>query len=363
MSKKFPNRPRKPHNRYVNSPFSLGRHNLFRAMFGFCISLLLVYGLLFFWPIVPKYSNLAESVPKGYKVKILPHSGVSSIVNQLKSQGVSIWTWPFQLGSRLLFVGAKLKPGTYLFPQNASLGAVLMQLAKGDRIRESVSIVPGMTIWQVRGLLDSHPGLTHLTKGINSNELLAQLGLDYPGDEGIFYPDTYIFDPDEEDIAIYRRASLAMQKHLLAAWNEKIANSPLKNPYELLILASIVEKESGQPSDRKLIAAVFTNRLNKGMRLQTDPSVIYGIGPKFDGNLHKSDLRRDIPYNTYMRLGLPPTPISMPSQESLTAAAQPANDSSLYFVAKGDGSSHFSKTLSEHEDAVDLFQRKKVKNN
>ena len=363
MRKKFPNHSQYSKNGRMNSWFNFLNHGLFRAFIGCCIALTLAFGALFLWPIVPNTSNPIESVPKGYKVKILPHSGISSISTQLQSQGVRTWNWVFQLSSRMLFVGTKLKPGTYVLPLNSSLGAVLMQLARGERVRESVAIIPGMTIWQVRALIDSHPALTHITRGINSNELLAQLGLKYPGDEGIFYPDTYIFDPDDEDIAVYRRASQAMQRHLLSAWNEKNPQSPIKNPYELLILASIIEKETGQRSDRKLIAAVFTNRLNKRMLLQTDPTVIYGIGPKFDGNLHKSDLRKDIPYNTYMRPGLPPTPICMPSQESLMAAAQPANDPSLYFVAKGDGSSHFSKTLGEHEDAVDQFQRNKIKNN
>jgi UPF0755 protein len=225
-------------------------------------------------------------------------------------------------------------------------------------VKESIAIVPGMTARQLRQLVDAHPSLLHQTKGMSPKEILQKLNLNYPGLEGIFMPDTYIFDPDEADIEIYRRASQAMQKQLTQAWSQKEANSPLKTPYDLLKLASIVEKETGRSSDRGLVAAVFTNRLNKGMMLQTDPTVIYGIGPQFDGNLRKADLRKDNPYNTYMRKGLPPTPISMPSKESIQAAIHPATSNVLFFVAKGDGTSHFSQSLGEHEKAVDQYQRK-----
>jgi UPF0755 protein len=161
--------------------------------------------------------------------------------------------------------------------------------------------------------------------------LLQTLNLDFPSDEGIFFPYTYIFDPDEMDINIYQRASQAMQKQLNQAWQQRAPNLPLNSPYDLLILSSIIEKETGKNGDRGLIAAVFVNRLHKGMMLQTDPTVIYGIGPQFDGNLRKKDLRKDNPYNTYMRKGLPPTPIAMPSKESLRAATHP-NKARLYIL-------------------------------
>jgi UPF0755 protein len=283
---------------------------------------------------------------------------LASIAKQLQDQGISVYTLPFQASAKALFVGSKLKPGTYQLPIGASLGKILLQMARGDRVRESIAIIPGMTIWQLRALIDSHPALVHQTKGLSSNALLQSLNLSFPNDEGLFFPDTYVFDPGESDVSIYRRASLAMQKQLTQIWEQKPANSPLKTPYELLILSSIIEKETGKSSDRGFVAAVFINRLNKGMMLQTDPTVIYGIGPQFDGNLRKADLRKDSPYNTYMRKGLPPTPIAMPSKESLLAIVHPAQSKALYFVAKGDGSSHFSETLNEHESAVDLYQRK-----
>lgn len=316
----------------------------------------IIYGYIFLLPVVPSKANISNQ--QAYKVKIQPQSGLASIGMQLQEQGVRTGSIELQISARLLFVGSKLKPGTYLFPLDSSLGKLLLQIARGDRIRESLAIIPGMTIWQLRAIVDAHPALIHQTKGMGTKELLQSLELFYPGDEGIFLPDTYIFDPDEPDTNIYRQASQAMQKQLTQMWAQKEASSPLRSPYELLILASIVEKETGRLSDRGLVAAVFTNRLGLGMPLQTDPTVIYGIGPKFDGNLRKTDLRRDNPYNTYMRKGLPPTPIAMPSKESIQAAAHPAASKALYFVAKGDGSSHFSKSLSEHEAAVNLYQRK-----
>ena len=319
--------------------------------------LFFLYSTIFLWPVVPSISNIPEG--GSYKVKIAPQSGLTAISKQLLEQGVALNVMTFQVAARALFIGSKLKPGTYLLTPRASLGNILLQIARGDRVRESVAIIPGMTIWQLRSLIDSHPALVHQTKGMSSKELLQAIGLSYPGDEGLFYPDTYIFDPDDSDMSIYRRASQAMQKQLTATWGQKSMASPLKTPYDLLILGSIVEKETGRAGDRGLVAAVFINRLNLNMPLQTDPAVIYGIGPKFDGNLRKTDLRKDSPYNTYMHKGLPPTPIAIPSKESLLAVMNPAKSDAIYFVARGDGSSHFSKTLKEHENAVDQFQRKR----
>ncbi len=316
----------------------------------------ILYGAIFLPPIVPNQSNTVDGT--SYRVKINPNSGLTSIADQLSGQGLAVNSVSLHLGARSLWVASKLKPGTYLLPNGASLGKVLLQFARGDRVRESIAIIPGVTIWQLRYLMDSQSAMIHRTKGMSNKELLQQLNLNYSSDEGLFLPDTYVFDPDELDLNIYRRAAQAMQKQLLQIWEQRDSGLPLKTPYELLILASIVEKETGRLSDRNLVSAVFINRLNKGMPLQTDPTVIYGIGPKFDGNLKKADLRRDTPYNTYMNKGLPPTPIAMPSKESILAAAHPAKSNALFFVAKGDGSSHFSQNLKEHEAAVDRYQRK-----
>ncbi|WP_114689716.1 endolytic transglycosylase MltG [Polynucleobacter necessarius] len=315
-----------------------------------------LYGGIFLIPVVPGKSTGEEAAV--YRAKISPHSSLAGIAGQLKEQGLSINPFVLHVAARSLLLSSKLKPGTYLFPMGASLGQILLQIAKGDRVRESVAIIPGMTIWQLRNLINSHPAITHQTTKMSNKELLQNLNLSYPSDEGIFFPDTYIFDTEESDLNVYRRAAQAMHKQLTQIWDQREANLPLKTPYELIILASIIEKETGRLSDREMISAVFMNRLNKGMPLQTDPTVIYGIGPKFDGNLRKTDLRKDTAYNTYMHKGLPPTPIAMPSKESIFAGAHPAKSNALFFVAKGDGSSHFSESLKEHESAVDQYQRK-----
>jgi len=348
MSKKFQKRAL-----FINST----KKGLTHQKWVYCLlGLVFLYGFIFTWPVVPSIPNNGDV--STYKVKINSQSSLSSIASQLHEQGIGVGRFSMQIGSRALIVGGKLKPGTYLLPLNASLGKILLQIAHGDRVRETITIIPGTTIWQLRSLIDNHPALIHQTKGLSSRELLQALNLSYPGDEGLFFPDTYVFDPDEADIAIYRRASQAMQKQLGLIWAEHSPESPLKTPYELLTLASIIEKETGKASDREMVAAVFVNRLNQGMLLQTDPTVIYGLGQKFDGNLRKADLRNNSPYNTYVHKGLPPTPIAMPSHESLMAAVHPANSDVLYFVSKGDGTSHFSKTLNEHETAVDRYQKK-----
>lgn len=320
------------------------------------IMVTIFYGAIFTVPVVPNRTNTSDAAT--YKVKINPQSGLRSIAQQLNDQGIGLNSLLLHLSARSLFVSSKLKPGTYLLPIDASLGKILLQIARGDRVRESIAITPGMTIWQLRALMNAHTAVIHETKGMSSRNLLQNLNLNYPSDEGIFLPDIYIFNPDELDLNLYQRAAQGMQKQLNQIWDQREKGLPLKTPYELLILASIIEKETGRKSDRNLVAAVFINRLNKGMRLQTDPTVIYGIGPKFDGNLRKADLRKYTPYNTYMNKDLPPTPIAMPSKESLLAAAHPAKSNALFFVAKGDGSSHFSDNLKEHEAAVNQYQRK-----
>jgi UPF0755 protein len=317
---------------------------------------LVFFGTLFLWGVVPSTANDPVRLG-GYTAKVNPKSGVASIALQLRSQGIEVNGILFQLGARALLVHAKLKPGTYLFPLDASTATILLKLARGDSIKESIAFVPGTPIWQLRQIVDAHPALEHQTKGLSSAAFSKAVGLSHTNAEGLFFPDTYVFDPGDSDLVIYRRAAGAMQKNLANAWSRVPNANVLKTPYDLLILASIIEKETGKASEREQISAVFHNRLKIGMRLQTDPTVIYGIGPRFDGNLRKVDLRRDSPYNTYMRAGLPPTPIAIPSMESLLAAANPAKSDALYFVAKGDGSSHFSKSLLEHEKAVDQYQR------
>jgi UPF0755 protein len=219
------------------------------------------------------------------------------------------------------------------------------------------TLVDGWTFAQWRARLDQHPDLKHETRDLAEAEIAARLGIEGGRIDGWLFPDTYLFDKQSSDLELFARAHRAMRKKLDGAWSERDQGLPYRNPYEALIMASIIEKETGRADDRTLVAAVFVNRLRKGMLLQTDPTVIYGLGEKFDGNLRKRDLQADTPYNTYTRSGLPPSPIAMPGTAAIQAALHPADSDALYFVARGDGSSQFSKTLDEHNKAVSKYQK------
>jgi UPF0755 protein len=208
----------------------------------------------------------------------------------------------------------------------------------------------------LRSVLDGHPALKHDSTGLSEVQILQRLGIDKASAEGLFFPDTYIFAVSSSDLALLKQAYARMQTKLQALWEERAPGLPLRNPYEALIFASIVEKETGRNDERELVAAVFINRLKRGMRLQTDPTVIYGLGPAFDGNLRRRDLLADNSYNTYTRYGLPPTPIAMPGEAAIRASLNPAQSPALYFVARGDGSHQFSSNLVEHNRAVNKFQ-------
>ena len=206
-------------------------------------------------------------------------------------------------------------------------------------------------------MLDEHPSIAHRTSELSDADILERLGIPEASPEGLFFPDTYHFGIGNSDLYVLRHAYRLMQSHLNAQWEKRSPEVPLASPYQALILASIVEKETGSAEDRPLVAAVFVNRLRKQMLLQADPTVIYGMGEDFDGNIRKRDLTTDTPYNTYTRTGLPPTPIAMPGLASLTATLNPPTSDVLYFVSKGDGTSYFSRTLGEHERAVTKYQR------
>jgi UPF0755 protein len=237
---------------------------------------------------------------------------------------------------------------------------VLEKIARGDVNEYVATVIEGWTLQKMRGELDSNPALTHDTAGMTDTDLLRAIGateVDKASAEGLFFPDTYLFDKGTSDLAVYKRAYRLMQARLTEAWNTRAQNLPYKTPYEALIMASIVEKETGRASDRPLVAAVFANRLRIGMPLQTDPSVIYGLGPAYGGKLRKKDLQTDTPYNTYTRMGLPPTPIALPGVAALNATLNPAASNALYFVSRGDGSSIFSDNLGDHNKAVDKYIR------
>lgn len=261
--------------------------------------------------------------------------------------------WWFRLSGE----SRKIKAGSYELDQGTNPRSLLRKLVQGEEALRSVTLVEGWTFRQVRAALRKAEQLKPQTQDLSDSAIMAQLGKPGVHPEGRFFPDTYTYSKGSGDLAVLQRAMRAMDKKLEAAWAQRAPHSPLQTPEQALTLASIIEKETGQISDRPLIGAVFSNRLRIGMRLQTDPTVIYGLGETFDGNLRKGDLQTDTPWNTYTRAGLPPTPIAMPSKAALLAAVQPAQSKALYFVAKGDGSSQFSTTLDEHNRAVNKYQR------
>jgi UPF0755 protein len=253
----------------------------------------------------------------------------------------------------------KIRAGSYQVSTGVTPRTLLDKMVKGDEVMATVRLIEGWTLRQFRAELAKAPDLRQTTAAMSEAELMKALGVMAKSLEGRFFPDTYAFSKGASDLAVLKRSYAAMQRQLEAAWAERAADTPLRNLDEALTLASIVEKETGAAKDRGLVAGVFVNRLRIGMPLQTDPTVIYGLGERFDGNLRKVDLLTDGPYNTYTRGGLPPTPIAMPGRASLLAAVKPDRTKALYFVARGDGSSHFSESLTEHNRAVNQYQLRK----
>ncbi len=251
----------------------------------------------------------------------------------------------------------QIRAGSYELARGATPRTLLQMLVRGEESLRSVTLVEGWNWRQVRQALSRAEQLKPDTENLSDEMIMSQLGRAGLPAEGRFFPDTYTYAKGSSDLAVLRRALHAMERKLDAAWAQRAPDTPLKTPTEALILASIVEKETGKPADRAMISGVFVNRLRIGMMLQTDPTVIYGLGEAFDGNLRKRHLQADTAWNTYTRAGLPPTPIAMPGKASLLAAVQPAQTKALYFVARGDGSSQFSATLDEHNRAVNKFQR------
>jgi UPF0755 protein len=253
--------------------------------------------------------------------------------------------------------GRAIKAGSYELERGITPRRLLDKLARGEEALRAITLVEGFNFRQFRAVMAKGEQLKPDTGRLTDAEIMKLLGREGQHPEGRFFPDTYTYAKGSSDVAVLRRALRAMDRRLAAAWAQRSPQSVLKTPDEALTMASIVEKETGKAGDRTLISAVFHNRLRVGMPLQTDPTVIYGMGATFDGNLRKADLQRDTPWNTYLRAGLPPTPIAMPGKAALLAAVQPAPVKSLYFVAKGDGTSQFSDSLDEHNRAVNKYQR------
>ncbi len=292
---------------------------------------------------------------------IQPGSSLSSAAQQIGAAGVPMQVRLFELLGRVTGKGNKLKAGSYEIKPGTTPLRLLDQLARGEFAQESVVIIEGWTFKQMRTALNQHPGLRHDTANMSERELLARIAPQYQNAEGLFFPDTYLFAKGSSDWQIYKQAHSMLHKRLTQAWEQRDARLPYASPYDALIMASIIEKETGQKSERGKIAGVFLNRLKQGMLLQTDPTVIYGMGERYQGKIYKRDLETDTPYNTYTRSGLPPTPIALPGVASLTAALEPTPTSALYFVARNDGSSQFSDNLTEHNRAVNKYQRQPAK--
>ncbi|MEM5371103.1 endolytic transglycosylase MltG [Paraburkholderia azotifigens] len=293
-------------------------------------------------------------------VTIKPHSSLRSVTTQLNRGGVPVEPELFVLMTRALGLQTALKSGNYEFKQGITPYDVLQKIARGDVNEYVATIIEGWTFKHMRAELDANPALKHDTAGMADADLLKAIGApETPTGtgEGLFFPDTYLFDKDTSDLDVYRRAYRLMKLRIDEAWAARAPGLPYKTPYDALTMASIVEKETGKASDRPMVAGVFANRLRVGMPLQTDPTVIYGLGDSYTGHLRKKDLQTDTPYNTYTRMGLPPSPIALPGVASLQAALNPAPTSALYFVSRGDGSSIFSDTLGDHNKAVDKYIR------
>lgn len=289
--------------------------------------------------------------------EIAPGTGFRGAIRQMAAAGVQVGGWRFELLARALGRAQDIKAGSYELLRPVTPLELLGKLTRGDVTQAEIKLIEGWTFRQFRAALDQSPYLRHETQGLDNAQVMARIGASETEPEGLFFPDTYLFAKGSVDIAVLRRSYHAMRRHLAQEWAARDSKVPYRTPYEALIMASIIEKETGRPADRDLIGGVLVNRLRIGMRLQADPTVIYGLGQKFDGNLTKAHLQEDGPYNTYTRAGLPPTPIDMPSRASLHAAMQPGKTDALYYVSRGDGSSEFSRTLNDHNRAVTKYQR------
>jgi UPF0755 protein len=288
---------------------------------------------------------------------VLPGSSVGVASQQIAAAGVPVNPFLFSLLARVTEKASRIKAGSYELKPGTSPRRLIEQLVRGEFAQESLTIIEGWTFKQMRQAIAGSKGLKHDTADLSDKELMAKISPDYKAPEGLFFPDTYLFAKGSSELSIYKQAHAMLMQRLNAAWSKRDPNLPYANPYQALVMASIVEKETGQKSERAMIAGVFVNRLKQGMLLQTDPTVIYGMGDKYDGKIHKKDLETDTPYNTYTRAGLPPTPIALPGVQSLEAALGPAKTEALYFVSRGDGTSKFSGNLTDHNRAVNQFQR------
>jgi len=310
-------------------------------------------GYFMYWAQEPITGPEAEAI----EFSVIPGSGAHAAGQQIAEAGVPIRPLLFNLLARVTNKSSKIKAGSYELKPGTTPLRLIDQLARGEFAQEQLTIIEGWTFRQMRAAIAAHKGLKHDTIALSDAEVMNAIGSDYKQAEGMFFPDTYLFAKGASDLQIYKQAHAMLLTRLNDAWAKRDPSLPYKSPYDALTMASIVEKETGQKSERGMIAGVFVNRLKLGMMLQTDPTVIYGMGVKYEGKIRKKDLETDTPYNTYTRGGLPPTPIALPGVQSLSAALAPAKTQALYFVSRGNGTSKFSDNLTDHNRAVNQYQR------
>ncbi len=331
---------------------------------GFRIVGLLVLGLSFVgaWLIMDFQSFREDPLrlpSAGSTLIVQPGDHLRRIAVELQQQGVIDKPLYLVLLGRYLGLDARIKAGEFQLRRGTNAEGLLEQLSRGQVVQHRLALIEGETFKEMMRRVAANEVLEHTLADSSAASVMAALGHPEEHPEGRFLPETYAFPRGTTDVEFLRRSYEQMQAFLQQAWPARAADLPLRTPYEALILASIVEKETAVAAERAQIAGVFVRRLQKGMKLQTDPTVIYGLGERYDGDIRFRDLRDDTPYNTYTRFGLPPTPIAMPGREAILAVLHPGSGNSLYFVSRGDGSHHFSTTLAEHNRAVDQYQRKR----
>ena len=317
---------------------------------------LLLFGAALWWLHEPMPLRLQPG-SKVVDLEIEHGTTANGVADAVVASGADVPVLLLQAWFRFSGQARLIKAGSYEIVPGTTPRKLLSMLVRGEETLKNVTLVEGWTFSQVLQALQKAEQLTPDTLALSPETIMEKLGKPGVHPEGRFFPDTYTYAKGSSDLAVLKRAARAMDRRLEAAWSLRSPETPLKSPDEALILASIVEKETGKPIDRGQIGGVFTNRLRIGMPLQTDPTVIYGLGVRFDGNLRKRDLQQDTPYNTYIRTGLPPTPIAMPGKAALLAAVQPAPTKALYFVSRGDGTSEFSENLDGHNRAVNKYIR------
>ncbi len=305
------------------------------------------------------FKNSTVELPRQEIIFLIkPGSNIKSIAQDLSLRKIIDDPWLFILLAKLEGVETRVRAGEFRIESGQTAEDLLTVFTHGSSIQYSFTTIEGWSFRQMMSALATDPVIEHTLADKSNEEIMELIG--YPGQhpEGMFFPDTYRFPKGTSDVDFLRRAYQLMQKHLQREWSQRDSELPLNSAYEALILASIIEKETGAGFERPLIGGVFTQRLVKNMRLQTDPTIIYGLGDSFDGNIRFRDLKKDTPYNTYLHSGLTPTPIALPGLQAIRAALHPTNTDSLYFVSRGDGTHHFSKTLEEHNNAVARYQLK-----